>query len=425
MTDGSTVVVVGGGLAGLVAARHLAEGGVDVRLVEREPVFGGRVRSTHEDGFTFDRGFQVLFTSYPTVERELDASALDFRTFNPGAVLCRPGKRSVLADPLRDPSALTNALFNREITFRDKLKILSLRRELSGKTRQELFSGSDTTIRQSLEQRGFSEQFIANFIAPFYGGVTLDRTLSASKRTFEYTFKCLAEGSAAVPAQGMGAVPEYLAERARDAGAVLIPNTTVEQVEATDGSATVELPDGEVYDPDAVVVATDPPTATDLTGVESIPTSGRGCVTLYYGLPGGAGLDAGKRILLNLEDGEPNQIVPHSAVASEYAPPGRELISATFLGDRDEPVARLDDTVRRTLGSWYPEREFSGLELLHVDQIPFAQFDQPPGCHDELPSVSEPEGRCYLAGEYTAWSSLSGAMESGRDAARTVIGDIS
>lgn len=425
MTDGSTVVVVGGGLAGLVAARHLAAGGADVRLVEQEPVFGGRVRSTHEDGFTFDRGFQVLFTSYPTVQRELDEDALEFRTFDPGAVLCRQGERSVLADPLRDLGALTNSLFNREVTFRDKLKVLSLRRELSGKTRQQIFSGSDTTIRDALEGRGFSDQFIDNFVAPFYGGVTLDRSLSGSNRTFEYTFKCLSEGKAAVPAAGMGAVPEYLAEQARDAGAVLIPNATVEHVDATADGAAVELDDGEQYNPDAVVVATDPPTARELTGVESIPTAGRGCVTLYYGLPGGAGLDAGKRILLNLEDGEPNQIVPHSAVAPAYAPSDRELISATFLGHREEPIARLDDSVRRTLASWYPEREFPQLELLHVDRIPFAQFEQPPGCHDNLPGVSAPEGQCYLAGEYTSWSSLSGAMESGRDAARTVIGELS
>lgn len=72
MTDDEDVVVAGGGLAGLVAARHLAEDGFDVTLFEREPEVGGRVRSAHDDGFTFDRGFQVLFTSYPAARRELD-----------------------------------------------------------------------------------------------------------------------------------------------------------------------------------------------------------------------------------------------------------------------------------------------------------------------------------------------------------------
>ena len=57
MTD---FVVAGGGLAGLVAARQLAREGADVTLFERESTVGGRVRSEQADGFTFDRGFQVL-----------------------------------------------------------------------------------------------------------------------------------------------------------------------------------------------------------------------------------------------------------------------------------------------------------------------------------------------------------------------------
>lgn len=55
--------VVGGGLAGLVAATRLAEAGADVTLYERRPEVGGRVRTETVNGFTLDRGFQVFFTS--------------------------------------------------------------------------------------------------------------------------------------------------------------------------------------------------------------------------------------------------------------------------------------------------------------------------------------------------------------------------
>src|SRR6056297_2575727 len=97
------VVVAGGGLAGLVAARHLAAAGHDVTLYEAEETVGGRVRTVEADGFVMDRGFQVLFTAYPAARRELDYDGLDLRYFAPGAVLARPGRRSVLADPIRDP----------------------------------------------------------------------------------------------------------------------------------------------------------------------------------------------------------------------------------------------------------------------------------------------------------------------------------
>ena len=100
--DDVDVFVAGGGLAGLVAARRLAARGANVRLSEQASDVGGRVRSRYEDGYTFDRGFQVLFTAYPAAKRELDLASLDLREFTPGATLARPGHRSVLADPLRE-----------------------------------------------------------------------------------------------------------------------------------------------------------------------------------------------------------------------------------------------------------------------------------------------------------------------------------
>ena len=128
MTDAA---VVGGGLAGLVAARTLADRGRDVTLFERADSVGGRVRSRDVEGFTLDRGFQVMFTAYPAVRRELDLDALELRYFKPGATIARPGQRATLSDPLRDPAALTASLFNREVTFADKLRTLKLRQELT------------------------------------------------------------------------------------------------------------------------------------------------------------------------------------------------------------------------------------------------------------------------------------------------------
>ncbi|AXR79054.1 NAD(P)/FAD-dependent oxidoreductase [Natrarchaeobaculum sulfurireducens] len=429
MTSTPHVVVVGGGLAGLVAARHLAAGGVDVTLLEREETVGGRVRTLERDGYRFDRGFQVLFTAYPAVKRELDLEALDLRRFAPGAILARPGHRSTLADPVRDPRALPATLFNRDVSFGDKLRVARLRVDLARVDPDEIFDGPDGTIEAFLRDRGFSERFIDNFAAPFYGGICLDRTLSTSKRVFEYTFQTLAAGDTVVPAAGMEAIPIQLARYARDSGATLETDRAVEAVESDgDGGVTVWTTN-ETLAADAVIVATDPPTARELTGVESIPTTGRSCVTQYYRLPGDADLETGKRLVLNASDagpgGGPNQVVPHSAVAPEYAPDDATLLSATYLGEREESDEQLAERTRETLESWFPERLFGGFESLHTERIPFAQFDQPPGAHDGLPDVRDPEGRIYLAGDYTRWSSIQGAMESGRQAAGAVLEDAS
>ena len=416
MTD---VIVAGGGLAGLVAARHLAADGHRVRLFESAEEVGGRVRSEQVDGFTLDRGFQVLFTAYPAVQAELDLDSLDLRFFRPGAILARPGERSTLADPLRDPSALLPSLLNRNVTFADKLRILALRRTLARKPLAEIMTADDCSIDEYLRRKGFSGKFRRRFAAPFYGGITLDRSLSSSRLVFEYTFKMLSEGEIVVPAEGMGAIPRQLATKAREAGARIDTGRTVDAV-SPDGDGVIVETDGETLGAEAAVVATDPKSAVELTGCAGIPTEGDGCVTQHFSLPTSEQLDTDRRLLLNTVDARPNTVAPISEVAPECAPHDRELLSATFLGTPEETDDELAAEVRERLESWYPEREFSELELLETHRIPFAQFAQPPGFRAMLPDVDEPEGAVYLAGEYTEWSAIQGAMESGRRAARAV-----
>ncbi|AFS15779.1 MULTISPECIES: FAD-dependent oxidoreductase [Mycobacterium] len=62
------VAVVGGGIAGLAAATGLAERGVAVEVIEREPYLGGRVGGwTERDGgvdLAMNRGFHAFFRQY-------------------------------------------------------------------------------------------------------------------------------------------------------------------------------------------------------------------------------------------------------------------------------------------------------------------------------------------------------------------------
>ena len=422
MTSTPRVLVVGGGLAGLVAARHLAAGGASVTLFERRSEVGGRVRTLERDGYRFDRGFQVLFTAYPAVRRELDLEALDLRRFAPGATIARPGHRSTLSDPIRDPWALSATILNPDVTLGDKLRVLRLRRRLARTDPETIFAGEDASIADSLREQGFSERFVDNFAAPFYGGITLDRSLSTSKRVFEYTFRTLSRGDIAVPAEGMGAIPRQLAANARDAGATIETGAEVTSIAAADERATVTA-DGETHEADAVVVAADPRRARELTGVESVPTAARACVTQYYALDGRTDLETGRRLLLNAGEDGPNHVAPLGEVAPEYAPADVTLVSATFLGEPDATDEELAEATHRALESWYPERLFGRFDLVHTERVPFAQFAQPPGIHDELPDVRAPDEPVFLAGDYTRWSSIQGAIESGRRAAKAVVND--
>lgn len=411
------VAVAGAGLAGLVATLELSKSGHDVTVYERNDEVGGRVRSVRRDGFVFDRGFQVLFTAYPEARRYLDYDALDLRAYSLGARIASDDGVSTLTDPLRDPRDALGALASRDVTFADKLRVLRLRSALKNKPRDEIFADGDETTREYLRRRSFSSRFIERFAEPFYGGITLDRTLGTSKRVFEFTFLCLASGKTVVPAEGMGEIPKQLAEKAHDTGVEIETGTHVEDltVKGEGADSTVEIKSDATEEYDAVVIATDPHEAERLTGVET-PDGGKGCTTQYYALDDR--LDVGKKIVLNADqrDDEPNQVVPVSNVAPEQSPEGKHLVSATWLEPRDDEDALAEGT-RNALPRWGFDVD---LEPVHTAVVEFAQFGQPPGVHETLPSNDVPEGNVFLAGDYTHDSSINGAMLSGRRAAELV-----
>lgn len=414
-------IVIGGGLAGLIAARTLAAQGEQVTLLEATDALGGRVQSRTVDGFTLDRGFQVLFTAYPAVRQELDLEALQLRSFAPGAVLAGPGHRSILGDPLRDPASAVPTMLNRTATLGDKLRLLWLQYRLRAQSLGEFFTGPDMTIHSYLTQLGFSKRIIDRFFRPFYGGITLDRSLSSSKRIFEYTFRMVATGSIAVPAAGMGAITTQVADQLRETGAQIRRQEPVTEVNSTANGVSVATTT-TTYQADSAIVATDAPTAASLTGVAAIPTTGQGVTTQYYAAPR-AVAPTGSRILLNAHDETPNQIVPLSGVAPEYGTDERALFCATFIEPTPGTERDRATETRQTLAAWFPERTIPELTVLATDQIDFAQFKQPPGIHERLPTVDAPAGPVYLAGEYTHWSSIQGAMASGREAAETRLTD--
>lgn len=71
------VGIIGGGLAGLVAALDLAEGGVDVVLLEAGDRFGGQVRTTRERGFLIEEGSDGCHADQPGLLRTLRDLRLD------------------------------------------------------------------------------------------------------------------------------------------------------------------------------------------------------------------------------------------------------------------------------------------------------------------------------------------------------------
>jgi phytoene dehydrogenase-like protein len=423
------ILVVGAGLAGLTCAKVLVEAGHEVRVLESSDAVGGRVRTdANADGFLLDRGFQVLFTAYPAVRRHLDLEALKLRPFLPGAAIVRDGRWHLLGDPLQRLSLLGPTLSNPLLPFGDKRRMLRLRRNARRRSLDVIFNRpikkGDKSIYAELRRRHFSEHgFIENFARPFFGGIFLDRELSTSARMLLFTMKMLASGKTAIPEHGMGAIAEQLAAKLPPHALRL--QTRVEGIVEADGRAVgVTMTGGEEMQGEAVIIATDAATAERLSG-RDLPSDPVPVTCVYFAAQ--QSLYSGPRLLLNANpDAFVNNAVQLTNIAPAYGPPGQHLLSCSVLGLPEMDENELIRRCREDIAAWFPDRDLAAAKLRHIAtyRIRFAQFRQEPGVFATLPSNTTPTAGLFLAGEYTASSSIHGAMFSGEQAAKAALASL-
>jgi phytoene dehydrogenase-like protein len=436
-----TVVIVGAGLAGLSCARELVRAGRDVLVLEREPDVGGRVRSRLVDGYVVDRGFQVLFTAYPTLRAALQLGdggdeRLALRRFLPAARVGAAPGAGLVGDALRDPTLLFPTLAARALPAADLLRLAALRRLARRLSVDECFAPAydGRTARDFLRARGFSARAVDGFFAPFYGGILLDPTLAAAASVLLFTFKMLAEGDTAVPARGMGELSRALAD-ALPAGSVRT-NVGVAALDVRDGRAAgVRTAAGETIAADAVVLATEGDAAAALARAAGAPLDAPdagpplGCTTVYLAareapLPGRAIWLAPR----------PDAVIAHAVTLTEVAPEyatdaarhGPHLLAATAVA----AAAREDDATlvreaRQAVAAWRAAARLAPLPAdalvpVAVERVPWSQYPQPPGAAARRASVTTPLAALYRASEAAHTSSLEGAARGGVLAARAV-----
>jgi len=428
-TPGPTIVV-GGGIAGLLCARTLARAGREVLLLEREAAVGGRVRTTVRDGFRLDHGFQVLFTAYPTLASQLELPALNLRAFQPAARLAGgPGAPSLIGDAFADRSLLVPTILAGQLSIPDKLRMLRLRALAKSLPFDECFAPrfDDMSTRTFLAQRGFSTGAIESFFAPFYGGILLDRSLETSASVLLYTFKMLAEGRTAVPADGMGAITAQLAA-GLPVGSVRTRCEVVRLLRDGDSVTGVVLPGGDEIRGSAVVLACEPPAAAALAQTARlpllVPEGQLGCTTLYF--RSAAALLRGTALWLNTAtDATVSHAITISNVAPSYAPADVSLTAATILGDAATlGAADLVPRVLADLARMSPAAQPARAELLAIWRVPYSQFSQPPGSRDRRMTASTGLAGLFVASEAAHTSSLEGAARGGLSAAQAVLRDV-
>jgi phytoene dehydrogenase-like protein len=381
------ILIVGGGIAGLQAANILHQNNVDFVLFEKQASLGGRVSSTKKDGFILDRGFQVLQTSYPEVQRSLDLADLTLHFFESGAMV----KDQLFFNPLRRPFDL----FSSDIlTFKDVFSLAKIWFRLQGQV--PALDGNKQTTQELIESYAFSVRFKNEFLIPFFQGVFLQETLTQPASLFFYYLQQFLYGNAAIPAGGMQAIPDQMAS--------WLPSDRLklnQEISALDAKS-ITLISGERIEGEAVILAVDLPVVAKLLKADMPATLSS--KTFYFSAKSSVKQPALLRLV-----GEEHLL--HFTCLTDVnpglAPEGKSLYSATSLTKSSEME------VKAAL-----EKQLPGQKLTFI-----VSFDIPHSLQlvDGYDAIRKSSNGIVLVGDYLEFPSLQGALYSGRKAAEEIL----
>ena len=410
------VIIIGAGIAGLTAAIELEKAGFKPTILEGSDSIGGRVKTDKVGEYLLDHGFQVLLTAYPEAQHYLDYEKLNLKKFTPGALIIDSENGSyTITDPLRQPTSLFSMLFSPVGSFSDKVKIFQWNRELKKLSIENIFEKTETTSLDFLREKGFSETIINQFFKHFFGGIFLENKLDTSSRMLEFVFKMFGEGHAAVPKNGMKAIPEMLA--ANLAQTDIKFNQRVEKV----GLKKVTLDNGDELDADVIIIATKPDTllpqlvgqfaedqfVTNLNFSSDVDPIGKSLIALV----------PDEKYLIN-------NISVMNNTSYSYAPEGSYLLSVSVTQNYQENDKQLKQRILKELLEVFPELKNATIEHLKTFYIDNALPQIDDFQNKMKPSQSKIQDGIYLAGDYLLNGSINAAMASGRYAAHAVFEDL-
>ena len=382
------ILIIGGGIAGLQAASILHTKRIDFILFEKQAYVGGRVSSIVKDGFILDRGFQVLQTSYPEVQRSLDLAELDLHFFESGAMV----KDQLFFNPLRRPFDL----FSSDIlTCKDVFSLAKIWFRLQGNV--PALDGNKQTTQELINSYAFSERFKNEFLVPFFQGVFLQESLTQPASLFFYYLQQFLYGNAAIPAGGMQAITDQMAS------SLPADKLKLNQEIVAISPTSVTLKSGEIIEGGAVILAVDLRVAAKLLGVKSPETLGSR--TFYFSAKSSVNQPGLLRLV-----GEEHLLhfTCLTDVNPDLAPKGKALYSATSLKNSSE--AEIKAALERHL----PGKK---LTFLHSFELPHSLQ-----LVDDYDAIKKAAEGIVLAGDYLEFPSLQGALESGRKAVEEILG---
>lgn len=271
--------IIGGGFGGLSAAALLAKHGMDVTLLEKNDVVGGRARAWHEDGFVFDMGpswylmpevFERFFEEMGTKRSDYyDLQLLDpfYRVFfspdervdiNADLDQTRRVFESFEPDGARKLDAyLQQAKYKYDIAMNEFLyreyrsigQFLNRRLLVEG-TRLNVFSTLDKFVSRYFSDRRAKQ--ILEYAMVFLG-------TSPQNAPALYSIMSHVDLNLGVyfPRGGMAALVDGMRRLAEDAGATINTNQPVTKIEVANRQAHLVRTDTDEFPTDLVITNAD------------------------------------------------------------------------------------------------------------------------------------------------------------------------
>jgi protoporphyrinogen oxidase len=382
------IVIIGAGLAGMNAAIQIQKAGREVIVLEANERPGGRVQSDLIDGFTCDRGFQLINAKYSELVALDILRELDFRFADRSINVSIDDQLHRLGDPR---SYFVSVFDHATGSLLNKCALLKV---LVGRPSSKL------SIQDYLSASGLGKTY-DRVLRPFLRGVYLTDLNNISAPAGLEIIKTFISGQPGLPSRGVGALSAAMASQVHD----LRLGVTVDAIK----TGSLVTSSGEIKASE-IIVATDSTTSAQLLDIGTVSKLA-GCTTWYHIAPS-APVAHGQLIV----DGENRGAVINTLVISnfisEYAPSGKHLISTTT----DTGVTESE--VRRHLATIYncDNRDW---ELIAKYEIPAALPIGAKAITQPIQSFVH-EG-IYLAGDGQVGPSQNGALKSGRLAALAVL----
>ncbi|MBP7185109.1 MAG: FAD-dependent oxidoreductase [Saprospiraceae bacterium] len=401
-------IIIGGGIAGLAAARTLQSAGQNFIILEESPSLGGRLKSEKIDGFTLDVGFHCFFSAMPSTSEVIDTKALEMEFIDEGVLLLKAdgAKEEFSFNEVLDKSFFLSMFSD---TKKEEQLLKKYLKDIQDLSLVDIFASRNDSTLNYLKQLGFDEMIDEAFL-PYLSCFFYQKNLSTSRRFFELMMKTILEGKIALPKNGIQSVASQLI--AKLSANEISCNTKVKDITGLN----VTTIDNNSYTASKAIII-----ATEATGISkeyrTFNNLQYSSLATHYFVADNAPFTEKYFASVSDKNSKILSLFVPSNVNPSCAPEGKSLIAITTEGivDAAEELNYCNNLITE-FSKWFDSaKDWKHLKSYQI----FYAVPSMINVRGSIPSGATKIGdNLYVCGDHLLHGSIEGAMQSGIQAAQ-------